>query len=163
MSATITAALEGYIREAIGLRMLAEVPPVAPDPAELQRHLLDARGRQDRVEELLRNALRIRARAQRANHAATAQADDAFDEAIHRQRCAPVQSGGEFTSARERAAEANLATMDLRRTARTTAELTHVCEEAVEVIRSAYWGLSGVREDLRVLLRSTAFESHLER
>lgn len=159
----VPAALDGYIREAIRLRMLAEVPPVTPDPAELQRHLLDARGRQDRVEELLRVALRVRARAQRASHAASAEAKEAFDAAIHRQRSTPVQTGGEFISAREREAEANLATIDLHRAARRAAELTHVCDEAVEVIRSTYWGLSGVREDIRELLRSTAFESHLER
>lgn len=163
MTADLAVVLDGYLREALDLRMGAEPPSPAADVTELRAGLLDTRRRQDRVEELLRTAVRIRARAQRAQHAATAEADDAFDTAIHRQRGATVTPGGEFTSARERTAEANLATLDARHRARRASELAHVCDEAVEVLRSAFWGLSGVREDIRDLLRATAFESHLER
>jgi hypothetical protein len=159
----IPSLLDGYLREAIELRMLAELPALSSSMVDIQGALLDARQRQDRVEELMRNAMRIKARAQRSATAATLTADEAWDQAAVSNRTAPVQRGEEYMSGKERHAHANLAVLDLRRAARAAQELAHICEEAVDVLRTVYWGVSGVRDDIRELLRTTAFESHLER
>jgi len=163
MSNGVTEVLQGYIRDALELRLCTDLPTVASAPVDIQTYLLDVRRRQDRVEELLRLSLRIKSRARRAADAANAAVEDAWDQAAVAARQSPVQRGNEFFSARERAAVANLEVLDLRREARRAAELAHICDEAAEVIRSAYWGLSGVREDVRELLRTHLLESHLER
>jgi hypothetical protein len=155
--------LDRFVAEALQLRMVSDLPVTAGTAAEAIAFLGTVRARLDRIEEMLSRVLRLRARAQRAHTVATAAADDAFDTAITRQRAAPVQSGGEFSSARERAALANLAVMDLLHAARRTALTAHMCDEAVDLIRLAYRGLDGLRTDTATLLRSLAFESHLER
>lgn len=154
--------LDSTVTEAIGLRAGADLAGTL-DPADLAAALRDVRGRQDRVEELLRTTLRLRARAQRGAQLAQHALDDAFDQAIHTNRAASVTPGGEYSSARERTAEANLATIDLRGTARGTHTLAHRCDETVDVLRLTHRGLDGVRQDIHALLRAAAFESHLER
>lgn len=154
--------LDNTVTEAIGLRVGADLAGTL-DPADLAATLRDVRARQDRVEELLRTTLRLRARAHRRAQLAQHGLDDAFDQALHNHRAAPVARGGEFTSAHERDAEANLATIDLRFAARTANTLAHRCDETVDVLRLTHRGLDGVRQDIHALLRAAAFESHLER
>ncbi len=159
----IPTTLGGYVREALALRLAPDLPGVAATSVEVLAGLQHVRRCLDRVEELLGMTLRVRARAQRAAVVAQATADDAWDNAIGRVRSAPVKAGGEFTSARERHAEANLVILDLRHAARHAVELAHHCDEAVEIIRLAHRGLDGVRQDHLAILRALAFESHLER
>jgi len=163
MSADFTTLLTGHVRETLDLRLGAELPHPQATPSEVLAGLQDIRRRIDRVEELLSQVMRARARAQRAATLAQAEADDAWDEAIRRVRSAPLQAGGEYSSARERHAEANLAILDRRHAARRAAELAHQCDEATDVIRLAHRGLDGVRQDCLAILRALAFESHLER
>ncbi len=155
--------LGSYVTEALQLRLGVDTSRSGVAPALTLEHLQDVRRRLDRVEELLTRGIRVRARAQRAAAAAQAAVDDAWDAAIRKVRAAPVQAGGEYSSARERHAEANLAVLDLRHAARRAHETAHHCEEAVEVIRVAHRGLDGVRGDALAVLRTLAFESHLER
>lgn len=154
--------LTGYVREVLDLRMGAELPATVA-PADALASLQDIRRRIDRAEELHSRAIRVRARAHRAAHAADAEADDAWDQAIKRVRGQPVTPGGEYASARERHAAANLDIIDLRHTARRARETAHHCDEALDVIRLAHRGLDGVRQDALAVLRTYAFESHLER
>ncbi len=154
--------LDDAVTEAIKLRADAGLAGTL-DPVELSATLRDVRGRQDRIEELLRNTMRLRARIQRAAQLKQHALDDATDTALHERRGAAVTPGGEFSSARERTAEANLVTIDLRFAARDAQQLAHRCDEAVEVLRLTHRGLDGVRQDVHALLRATAFESHLER
>ncbi len=159
----LPAVLAGYVGEVLALRLGVDTSQVGVAPALTMDHLLDVRRRLDRVEELLTQAIRVRAHAQRAATTAQVTAEDAWDTAIGQVRAAPVQPGGEYSSARERHATANLAVLDLRHAARRAAEQAHRCEEAVEVIRLAHRGLDGVRADALAVLRTLAFESHLER
>jgi hypothetical protein len=163
VSAEVVATLERFMEETSLLRTMTEVPSVAATVGEVQSYLLDVRRRQDRVEELLRTAIRIRARAHRVATRLDATANDAWDSAAVRARTAVVQPGDGFSSARERAAEANLTILDQRVTARHAAELAHVCDEAVEFLRIAFRGLDGLRYDITQLLRTYLLESHLER
>jgi len=148
--------------EAIKLRAGA-VLGGSNEPAYLAVDLREVRGRQDRIEELLRNAVRLRARVQRAAQLTQHRLDDATDQALHTNRTASVTPLGEYSSARERTAEANLATIDLRVAARDAHQLAHRCDETVDVLRLTHRGLDGVRQDIHALLRASAFESHLER
>lgn len=150
------------VSEALNLRQV-EPPPVLAGPAELSAYLVDARGRLDRVEEHLSLALRIRATVQRSLANATATADDAWDVAITTRRSAPLVRGDEYSSARERYAEANLATLDARKAVRRLTDLASRCDEAVDVLRLCHRGLDGVRHDALTMFRALAFESHLER
>jgi len=157
------AELAGWVQEALKLRMTADLPVVNTSPATALVFLGDVRARLDRVEELLGKAIRHRATARRAQATAQAQADDAFDTAITRHRAAPVQSGGDFLSARERTAAANLAVLDLLHQVRAIDRLVSTADEAVEVLRLTHRGLDGLRQDSQVVLRTLAFESTLER
>ena len=66
MPADFTTLLTGHVRETLDLRLGAELPTVHAAPSEVLGNLLDVRRRIDRVEELLSQVLRARARAQRA-------------------------------------------------------------------------------------------------
>lgn len=163
MSDDVQAALNGYLQQALALRFDGEPPSLHATPKELLDALLDTRHRLDRAEAILGRAIRLRARAHRASAAATAVADDAWDWAVQRARSAPVTRGGEYSSARERHADANLAVLDVRRAARAATDLVSSCDEATDVIRLAHRGLADLRYELLTVLRTLQFESHLER
>lgn len=160
----IAAILHGYVTEARTLRAgLDPLPGSESAPADIVEYLRNVRARIDRVEHLLTTTVVLRGRAVRVATARTQDADDDWDEAIVRVRSAPVRRNDEYSSARERNAEANLATLEARRVAREAAEFQHLCEEAVEALRLIHRGLDGVRHDTLTVLRLAQFESHLER
>ncbi len=160
----IRRSLDDMMAEARLLRSgLPDMPGVQAAPHEVHEYLLDVRRRLDRIEQLVAVAVRIRATARRFAQRKNDSAESAWDEAIVRIRNAPVRRGDEFSSARERAAEANLATIALRRTARDGAEALSHAEEAHEHLKLLHRGLDGVRHDTLTVLRSVQFESHLER
>lgn len=163
----IRTTVEAYIAEALELRVAVEVPAPGSDPKRVLESLLSTRQRLDRVEELLHRALRIRHRVQRSLTIVRAQHDDARDTALtnaKQQRGGPVtRDNDQYTSAQERNAEANLATLELRRTLRQAEEVASYCDEAVDLLRLAHRGLEGVRVDHMTIVRSTQFESTLDR
>lgn len=163
MSQDIPTVLASYIEETQTLTRGTALPTGVPAPAAVIELLADARQRLDRVEALLAAVIRIRARAHRAANAAKADASDAWDKAAMRRRASSVQRGDEFYSARERDAEANLASLDLIHTHRRAAELAHHCDEAHDVIRLHHRGLDSFRQDLHAVMRAMTFEHHLER
>lgn len=152
------------VREARTLRAsLGPMPGSQAAPHEVHEYLLDVRRRLDRTEQHLVQALRVRNATRRLGTAAGHVAEDDWDAAILRIRKAPVRRGDEYSSARERTAEANLATVDVRRQARDRAGDLDLAEGTVEVLRLIHRGLDGVRHDTLAVLRQVAFESHLER
>lgn len=163
MSEELRTALSTMMAEALDLRLGVKLPAAGSGLIEIEQSLLDVRRRQDRIEELLGNAIRAKARCHRAANHATAAAHDAFDQALQAARSGPVMRGGEYVSAKERQAEANLATMSARIAQRNAEDLHMVCEEAVDLLRLTWRGIDGARQDLLTLIRSAAFESHLER
>lgn len=153
--------LDEYSREAVQLRMGAELPRHDSAPSDVLHCLLDVRQRLDRVEELLATSLRLRGVATRQLTACRIIADDAWDEAAVAARQSGVRD--EYSSAKERTAVANLEVIDLRRAERKADEIARVCTETVEFLRLRYNGLAGVRQDLLAWLRSVQFESTLDR
>lgn len=156
--------LASYIEETLELCLSYKMPDIDSDPVSVAAiTLADVRQRLDRVDTLLSNTIRLRARAYRMLATVKAEAEDAWDAAAMKRRAAPVQRGDEFYSAREREAEANLATLDKRIGVRKATEVAHLCDEAHDVIRIHHRGLDRVRADVLALLRAAQFESHLER
>lgn len=153
--------LEDFVGEAQQLRQLPELPGGYATPGQLMEYLLDVRRRQDRIEELLRIAIRAKAIAERRHTAAQADADEAWDKAAMERRNIPVQM--EYVSAKERAAAVNLDTLAQRRQARQLANLVHECAEVVDILRLTHRGIDSVRQDVLTILRALQFESHLER
>ncbi len=125
--------------------------------------LADIRRRMDRLDQLLANVSVVRGQVRRQSVAAKNEADDAWDEAAIRRRQQPVQRGDEFYSAREREAEANLATVGERRTARLAADTVSQIEEHYDTVRLFHRGLDRDRQDVHAMIRALSFESHLER
>src|SRR6188768_2354030 len=95
-----TDALSVYLDEALVLRAGAGFPPIDGGPSDILPSLIDVRQRLDRVEELLRSALVVRANVAADHDLAKAEADDAFDTEITAARSG--RGDGEFTTARER-------------------------------------------------------------
>jgi hypothetical protein len=163
-TSTLSGVLDDMMAEARTLRSgLEAMPGTAAAPHEMHDYLLDVRRRLDRIEQLVAIITRIRGNARRFCATAAAHAEEAWDEAITRIRSAPVRRGDEFSSARERAAEANLATITERRAAQDAADAAAWCDETYDHLRLLYRGLDGVRHDTLQLLRLLQFESHLER
>lgn len=160
--------LDQAVEEALKLRFGAAVPAFDADPAVVLAALQDARRRLDRVEELLAASLRIKAAAERDRSLAQARLDDEWDTKINEARdgrrgVAVIRERDEFSSAKERVAEANLATLELRRTAREATDIHTQCAAQVDVLRLVHRGLDGIRHDLLTTLRTLAFESTLDR
>lgn len=158
----LNATMFDYFTEAKQLRDgLPAMPDTHAAPYEVHDYLLDVRRRLDRVEHLLGAAARVRSAARGFATRAGYEADDEWDAAIVKINNRPVVR--EFSSARERAAEANLATLDARRRARESAAYLAIADDAVESLRLIHRGLDGVRHDTLTILRLVQFESHLER
>lgn len=155
--------VEKYIEEAQQLRAVDTMPGTQAPPHQIHDYLLDVRRRLDRVEHILALATRARAVAKRTASQAAAAAEEAWDDAILKIRNNPVRRGDEYSSARERAAEANLACLSERRTAKAAADSLTYADELVDIVRLIHRGLDGVRQDTLALLRLVQFESHLER
>lgn len=150
-----------WTAEALDLRMGARLPATDASTGILLEALLDVRSRLDRVEEILANALGLRSMAARKHTAIRSAVEDAWDAAAVRGRSAGVRD--EYSSAKERAAAANLEVLDLRRLERVADSQFRRCDEAVELVRLRLRGLQEVRQDILAVVRIRQFESTLER
>lgn len=158
----------GWVKEAIDLRHGDAGDPKgsirgwgsAEDSIpEVQDLLLRVRARSDRVDELLAKATQAKARAKRAQDEAAFSADRAIMEATKTR----AARRAEFSSGREREAEAKLDAFEERRLAHQAGRLVSVTAEAYEVINQIHWQLDAIRKDLRAILHALQFESGLER
>ena len=128
-------------------------------PEEALDLLLRIRVRSDRVDELLSKATLARGRARRSREEAAFAADLALMEATQRRAAARV----EFSSGREREAEAKLDSFNERRVAYLRERLVSVTNDAYDVISQIHWQLDAIRKDLRATIHALQFESGLER
>jgi hypothetical protein len=160
--------LLAWVEEALELRHGAAGDPLGPikaldfsDGPEIVRNdLIRARMRQDRVDELASLATRARGRIDRVRKEAARQAEEAYDLA---NRHNAANRRAEFTTGREKHSDANLDTLEQRRTAAEAERLASFAEECERVIRAKSFELGGVRDDLKHVLRGLQFESSLER
>lgn len=155
-----------WVKEALDLRHGPAGDPKGPirgapqeTPAEVTDLLLRVRARSDRVDELLSKVTLARGRARRAKEEAAFTADRVLMEATQSRAARRV----EFSSGKEREAEAKLDAFEERRIAHQGDRLVSVTNDAYEVINQCHWQLDGIRKDLRAQLHALQFESSLER
>lgn len=155
-----------WVTEALELRHGAAGDPEGPikgwtanPPSEVTAVLLRVRSRSDRVDELLSKVTQARGRAKRTQDQAAFVAEVALMTATTQRAARRV----EFSSGREREAEAKLDSLEERRIAHQANRLVNVTNEAYEVINQAHWQLDAIRKDLRATLHALQFESSLER
>lgn len=157
-----------WAREALELRHGAAgdpdgplgIPDITAGPHEILVFLLRVQARANRVGELLAKTTQARSRAKRAQDQSKFSAEIAYDEAM---RNNAARRTVEFTSARERAADAALDSLEQRRIAHHAGRLVSVTSEAYEVVSQVHWQLEGLRKDLRAMLHALQFETSLER
>ena len=137
---------------------LTPVDPTEGTPA-ITDALLRVRVRSDRVDELLSKITLARGRVKRAKEGAQFAADIALMEATQHHAARRV----EFSSGREREAEAKLDSLEQRRVAHQADRLVGVANDAYEIINQAHWQLEAIRKDIRSTLHALQFESSLER
>lgn len=163
--------LKSWIEEAVDLRHgrgegMPELSPYSDliSPFQITEQLTFIRLRLDRLEEMLVNSIRARASLKRAHQVVKDELQQAWDTHVTNpsaiQRRVLTQ---EYATGKEKFAEANLATLDLQRKERKSAELLSFAEETAEVIRTLHRGLEGIRQDLLAQVRALQVESHLER
>lgn len=163
MNQDLTKLLTSHLDEVMAHRFGFKMPPLHASPTEVHESLLDVRNRLDRVEQKLGEVIRIKGVAGRYLAAATARVEDAWDEVVTEARKKPVARGDEYSSAKERHAEANLAVFDKRRAQRAAQDLYSKAEEKTDLIRLAHRGLADTRHELLTILRAVQFESSMDR
>lgn len=158
--------LRAWLEEALELRgslgLAAYDDLVAP--FQITEQLSNVRMRLDRIEELLIKSVRARAALKRAVRISQDELQDAWDTHVTNQ--SPVKRAvltQEYVTGKEKFAEANLATLELRRAERKSQELLSFAEETLEVIRTVHKGLNDIRQDLLSQVRAIQVESQLER
>ncbi len=159
--------LEHYTDEVLELRYSAAGDPSGapglPDSGtpldDVLVSLVATRRRIDRVEELLSEAVLARGRIRRLTDHVEAQASNAWDEAVTTD---PRISSGSFVAPKEKYAQANLATMSLRRQVVEAKAALSRADDAVEIIRQAHRGLDSLRYDHVVMIRAATVLNSLE-
>lgn len=162
----IEESIYGWVREALELRHGTANDPEGrlnsdvSDIAAVQHELIRTRQRADRVDELLSKVTQARGRLRRAEEQSKFDADLAYDTAS---RANSINRRAEFSSARERHADASLDSIEQKRLAHQAARFVSVAVEAFEVVNQVHWSLESIRKDLRGQLHALQFESSLER
>lgn len=158
--------LYDWLKEAAEVRWGADdegsmlvVPHYSEGPQAFATELLSARRRQDRIEELLRDAKRVQAHLKRRQ----SEKDDEFNDKMDRALAEGSITAREFSTGMERRADASLKSFEEKRAARQSQRALAVAEEVVTALSDIHWGLNGWRNDMRDILRSFVLESNLER
>lgn len=159
--------VEGYTDEALELRYAAagdaagppRLPEVGTPLEDVLGSLVRVRRRIDRVEEILGLAVAARGRIRRLYETVDSQASNAWDEAVTTD---PRINSGSFVAPKEKYAQANLATMSLRRQVLEAKDALSRADDAVEVIRQAHRGLDSLRYDHVVMIRAATVLNSLE-
>lgn len=160
------AALIDWLKEAVELRGELGLSPYDEllAPWQVVEQLSMLRITLDRVEELLVKAVRAKAQITRIHRRTQDDLQVEWDRHVTNQSAVrrPVLTQ-EYVTGKEKFAEANLATLELRQKERRSLELLSFSEETLDVIRTIHRGLEGVRQDLLTQVKALQVESHLER
>lgn len=163
----IEAAVMAWVSEALDLRHGEAGDPEGPlgagpasdDIGEWRTFLFRIRQRSARTDELLSKVTQAKARAKRAQDGAAFAAELAYDEAT---RNHAARRTTEFTTGKERHADAALDSLEQRRVAHRASRLVSVTTEAYDVVNQVHWQFDGLRKDARSVLHALQFESSLE-
>lgn len=159
----VEARLSDLVREALELRGGVSLPGPQAGPSDVIKSMSDTRRALDRVEFLLNQGVRAKARVSRLNASAVAAFDDAWDSASKGTRGNLLANrGGDYSGPRERYAEANLAAFNELRDKRQAERMLSVAVEVETVLRNCHRGLDSLRADHHALLRAFNVQSVLE-
>lgn len=139
--------LSKLITDALEVRFSVELTDVDAEFAEIHRSFIQLQESLTQLERILSQAIRAKAKLDRQVSVFKMQHQELWDRAIS----APAKkvSFSEYATGKEKAAEANLATLDSARELRRVEDSQAFANEAVDVIRLHYYGLDKVRQDLR--------------
>jgi hypothetical protein len=146
--------LGNLITEAIKLRMSIVYPDVDAEFVDIHSSLIECQTALTSMEMLLSMAIRSKAKLDRQVFAFKLNHQELWDRAISKP--SNRVSFSEYATGKEKAAEANLATLNSARDLRKVEDSQAFALEAVEVIRLHYYGLDKVRQDLRKRLEILA-------
>jgi hypothetical protein len=160
----LSAEMQRWLAEAQQLRTMVSraLPQRDAHASRFYEALHYVRAAQDRMEELLGNAITMRGGARRWARSYTDAAEDAFDA-----RSAALRSTGrgqgDYSTGRERQADVNLQILGSLQTARAAQRMFDEAEEILERLRLAHRGIDTVRQDLNAMLRYLNWDTHMER
>ncbi len=143
----LRAKLEKHLEDAIDIRFSFLTPEFTAGPVELHRALVEAQEIITALERYLSDSMRAKSLLERRVAKARMVWQEAWDTAIAKVNKRP--SLGEYATGKEKASEANLATLNEARVLRVQEEFLSFAVEAVDVIRLHYYGLDKVRQDIR--------------
>src|SRR6185503_4823364 len=146
----------------ISLRFDSELPHSGAGPLEVLESLLECRKKADRLEGLYYKTLNLKGKLARKAALDIAEADDQWASALVQIKNSPIYKGDTFSGPRERYAEADLETFEIRRKARKSKELLSLAEEILDIVKTALRGLNDTRQDHLSWIRSLQFQSTLE-
>ena len=119
------------------------------------------RSRLDLAETILQASAMFRDEAARIARQLSQAADDAFDDRlVHAGRSG---RGPEFEGVKDREAAARLDTLEARRRARTAERVADIARTRHEQLRTSFYGLRDIRQELLDRLRELQWETALER
>lgn len=164
MTSSVELDLNPLIEESLRLRVGVSLPTIDQGPVEVLSSLIGIRSRLDRIEEILSIVVRFRGQIQSSFKSATAELEEAWAAQVS----SPSRRGRGSTdwnapAPRERYAEADLATLDLKRRQRQWEHMFDTANVAVDVIQRTHRGLDATRMDLHLILRAMSVETALER
>lgn len=140
------------INEVIATRFEFIIPTFDASVARIYGATLDLTDRLTKLESLLSQAIRAKAALDRKVILARLEYQSKWDEAISGKNKRPTFN--DFSSGKEKAAEANLATFDLQKGLNAVEQDLSFANEAVEIARLHYYGLDKVRQDIQKRLAS---------
>ncbi len=129
-------------------------------PDAVMAVLLRVRQRSDRVDYLLGQVTRAKARARRSRDAAKYEAELAYNTATSTNEANRTR---EFVTKEERHAAAALDSLAEKRAAFLADRNVSVADEAYDVVQQVHRQFENMRNDLRAMVRNFQFESSLER
>jgi hypothetical protein len=156
------AVLAALREEAVQLRFSVTLPASEADPQEITNSLLEARAKTDRVEGVYYKVVQIKSQVSRDLATRRALHEEQWAQSLISQKRSPVAQGDNFIGPRERYAEADLATITLKRDVRLAEELMSLSDECHEIVRTCLRGLNDLRQDHLSWLRSIQVQSYLE-
>lgn len=155
--------LAPFVDEVLRLRLEASIPHSTAIPQAVLDSLLEVRAKSDRAEAISIQVMRMRHRQARTVASIKATSDDAWSQAMADIKKAGSRSGDQYEGPRERYAQADLATLSVKRELRKAEELLSVVDEASDVIKTALRGLNEVIQDHRIWLRTIQVQSYIEK
>ena len=143
----LQAKLEKHMEQAIETRFDFVPPEFTAGPVELHRTLVEVQDSLTQLERLLSGSMRAKSLLERRVAKVRMEWQEAWDTAIDKVNKRPALNM--YATGKEKASEANLATLNEARTLRREEEALSFATEAVDIIRLHYYGLDKVRQDIR--------------